>query len=368
MENQSPTVGIQQLITMFLFSVRAEGRSPRTHEYYEKLLKHFTKYAHQRHWPDDAPIDAPKVREFLAWISTRIYDYTPAKGDSRTVKGSPKTVWPYFKTLRRFFNWAVDQGFLNDSPVRLIRFKSPPQAPIEPYSEEEIKRLIGLFDEDIKRGSRLLGFRNKAMLMLFLDSGLRRKELAELKLGDLNIDQCFVRIVGKGGRPDWCPFSPSTARTIMHYLMERKSTARSDALWIRSDGLPLTIESVGAWFEKAKKRAGIYGTGRIHRQRHTAALQYLRGARDSFLLQLFLRHKDLTMSRRYTQGLQREEAISAHRNGGSPVMALVALPSMIKRGYDKKLAIGSIAAGGALGILIPPSVTMIFFPPSPVCQ
>ena len=138
-------------------------------------------------------------------------------------------------------------------------------------------------------------------------------------MGDLNIGQCFVRIVGKGGRPDWCPFSPSTARTIMHYLIKRKSTARSDALWIRPDGLPLTTEGVGARFEKAKKRANIYGTGRIHRLRHTAALQYLRGARDSFLLQLFLRHKDLTMSRRYTQGLKYEEAVVAHRNGASPV-------------------------------------------------
>jgi len=168
MENQSPTVGIQQLITMFLFSVRAEGRSPRTHEYYEKLLKHFTKYADQRHWPDDAPIDAPKVREFLAWISTRVYDYTSAKGASRTVKGSPKTAWPYFKALRRLYNWAMDQGFPLDNPTRFIRFKAPPQPPIEPYSEEEIKRLIGLFDETIQKGKRLLGLRDKAMLLLFL--------------------------------------------------------------------------------------------------------------------------------------------------------------------------------------------------------
>jgi integrase len=62
--------------------------------------------------------------------------------------------------------------------------------------------------------------------------------------------------------------------------------------------------------------------GCLHKLRHTAALQYLRGAKDSFLLQLFLRHESLEMSRRYTRGLKAEEAIEAHRNGASPVEGL----------------------------------------------
>ena len=71
-----------------------------------------------------------------------------------------------------------------------------------------------------------------------------------------------------------------------------------------------------------KKRAGVNGSGGVHRLRHSAALQYLRGAKDSFLLQLFLRHESLEMSRRYTRGLKTEEAIEAHRNGASPVESL----------------------------------------------
>ena len=79
---------------------------------------------------------------------------------------------------------------------------------------------------------------------------------------------------------------------------------------------------MNSWFKRLKERAGVNASGGVHRLRHTAALQYLRYARDSFLLQLFLRHEDLAMTRRYTQGLKVEEAIAAHRNGASPVEGL----------------------------------------------
>lgn len=77
-----------------------------------------------------------------------------------------------------------------------------------------------------------------------------------------------------------------------------------------------------SWFARLKKHGGVNGPGGVHRLRHTAALQYLRGARDSFLLQLYLRHESLEMSRRYTKGIKAEEAIQAHRNGASPVESL----------------------------------------------
>ncbi len=57
----------------------------------------------------------------------------------------------------------------------------------------------------------------------------------------------------------------------------------------------MSIDGLSLLFVRLKMRAGVNTPGRVHRLRHTAALQYLRGAKDSFLLQLFLRHEDLTM-------------------------------------------------------------------------
>lgn len=129
---------------------------------------------------------------------------------------------------------------------------------------------------------------------------------------------CF----GKGHKVGIVPFSPVVAKAIWIYTLERKPRAKSDRLFLTEEGTSFSSHGINSWFIRLKKRAGVNGLGGVHRLRHTAALQYLRGAHDSFLLQLFLRHESLEMSRRYTRGLKAEEAIEAHRNRASPVEGL----------------------------------------------
>ena len=160
------------------------------------------------------------------------------------------------------------------------------------------------------------------MLLLFIDSGLRRAEMVNLSLGDLDLDSRRVRVLGKGNKIGIAPFSPKTAKALWAWLMQRKLRARTDRLWITEEGQAFSANGLVSWFGRLKKRAGVNGHGGVHRLRHTAALQYLRAAKDSFLLQLFLRHESLEMSRRYTKGLKVEEAVTAHRNGASPVEGL----------------------------------------------
>jgi integrase len=237
-------------------------------------------------------------------------------------KAKPSTAWPYYRALRRLFNWTLEEGYLASSPLATIHFKPPPEPPVEGYTIDELRRFLAVCDLDIKTGAPFTGIRNKAMLLLFLDSGLRRAEMANLRISDLDLESRRVRVVGKGNRIGIAPFSPKTAKALWAWLIQRKLRAKTDCLWITEEGNAFSIEGLVSWFSRLKKRAGVSGPGGMHRLRHTAALEYLRGARDSFLLQLFLRHESLEMSRRYTHGLKAEEAIEAHRNGASPVERL----------------------------------------------
>jgi len=203
-----------------------------------------------------------------------------------------------------------------------IHFKPPPEPPVEGYTIDKLKRLLAVCDLDIRTGARFCGIRNQGMLLLFVDSGLRRAELANLRLSDLDLESRRVQVLGKGNKIGIAPFSPRTAKALWAWLMQRRSRAKTDRLWITEEGQAFSVNGLVSWFTRLKKRAGVNDPGGVHRLRHTSALQYLRGAKDSFLLQLFLRHESLEMSRRYTQGLKTEEAIIAHRNGASPVEGL----------------------------------------------
>lgn len=220
------------------------------------------------------------------------------------------------------FNWAVEEGYLKSTPLATIHFKQPLAPPVEGYTLDELKRLLGVCDLDIRTGALFTGTRNKTMQLLFIDSGLRRSEMAHIRISDIDLESRRVRVLGKGNKVGIAPFSAKTAKALWIWLVERKARAKTDHLWITEEGNAFSVEGLVSWFDRLKMRAGITGPGGIHRLRHTAALQYLRTAKDSFLLQLFLRHESLEMSRRYTHGLKTEEAIQAHRNGASPVESL----------------------------------------------
>ncbi len=317
-------IGLHDLVEGFLFSLRAEGKSSGTIDYYSYLLRPLLSYATEQHWLDSAlSLDVSRLREFLSWIATRNFELKVANNGGKVLKkAKPSTAWPYYRALRRLFNWAVEEGYLDSSPLATIHFKSPPEPPIEGYTIDELKRLLTVCDLDIKTSACFTGIRNRAMLLLFVDSGIRRAEMANLSLSDLDLESRRVRILGKGNKIGVAPFSPKTAKALWAWLIERKPRAKTDRLWITEEGQPFSTEGLVSWFSRLKKRAGVNGPGGVHRLRHTSALQYLRGAKDSFLLQLFLRHESLEMSRRYTQGLKQEEAIEAHRNGASPVEGL----------------------------------------------
>ena len=322
MKQYTKTIRLDSLVEGFLFSLQAEGKAPRTHEYYSKLLRHFLDYARGRGWNDNRTLDAQRAREFLAWTASRTYEHTAGNGTRLLRKGKPTSAWPYFRALRRLFNWAVEEGFLEVSPLAKTHFKSPSAPPVEPFTQDELKRLLAVCELDIRSGARFTGLRNRAMLLVFLDSGLRRAEMASLKLRDLRLDARRVTVIGKGNKVGIVPFCPKTAKTIWFYLVDRENRAMCDSLWVTEEGRAFSVDGMDSWFDRLKQRAGVTSLGCLHKLRHTAALQYLRGAKDSFLLQLFLRHESLEMSRRYTRGLKAEEAIEAHRNGASPVEGL----------------------------------------------
>jgi len=315
--------GLPYLVEGFLLSLQAEGKAPRTYEYYSKLLQHFLRYIADEHWDTDInQLDTRQMREFLSYVASRNYEYSAGNGARIVKRSKPTAAWPYFRALRRLFNWAIEEGLIEESPIAKIHFKAPNAAPIEPYSQSDLKKLLSQCDLDIKSGSRFTGVRNRAMLLLFLDSGIRKAEMAGLKLKQLNLKDKTLTVIGKGSKVGIVPFCPKTAKAIWFYLAEREARAKCDYLWITEEGKAISIDGIDSWFNRLKSRAGVTTSGCLHKLRHTAALQYLKGAHDSFLLQLFLRHKSLEMSRRYTQGLKVEEAIIAHRNGASPVEQL----------------------------------------------
>jgi site-specific recombinase XerD len=310
------TLSLFSLVQGFIYSLTAESKSLATIHYYQGNLRRFLWYADTHNWPKDPRmIDTWKLREFLTYAGTARNRWGAiGNGSENCREPSRKGGWRYYRCLRYFFNWAVSEGYLKVNPIIKIKPKAPREQPIEPYSQEEMKKLIMVCDQDYSNGAAFLGARHKAVILLFVDTGMRLSELGNLKLEHISIETGRAVVTGKGNQQRVVAFSSTTKKCLWRYLSIREKIVHEEArewLWITEEGKRLSVTGLHTAFIRIKKRSGVSSKGLVHKLRHTFALNALRGLKDPTLLQLLLGHKSLEMTRRYTQGLKIEEALAA---------------------------------------------------------
>jgi len=184
---------LPRLVQGFTLTVAAEGKSPKTVSFYEGNLTRFLWYARSHGFPEAVNQLTPHhIREFLVYVrdAEHRWGLSGNGSESSAGKASYTTLWHYYVSLCRLFRWAEDEGFMGDSPMANIKLRRPEKKVIEPYTREELKALVRVCQHDINNGSPFLGTRNKAIILVFLDSGIR--------LSDINTETGQVKVLGKG--------------------------------------------------------------------------------------------------------------------------------------------------------------------------
>ncbi len=309
-----PGTPLRSLAKGYVLTHQTEGSSPRTVEYYQGALDRFLWYAQRQEWLDDARLLTQwQIREFLGYVATEIHrwDKKGNGSESSSRRASPRTVHHYYSVLRAFFNWAVKEDFLTESPVAKVRLPKPQQKVIRPYTVEQIKRMLQVCDHDYQHNAKFLGSRNKATILILLDSGLRVSELANIKLPDIDVERGWIKVVGKGTKERVVHIGKVAQKALWRYLMYHGENNRQE-LWLSEEGGPLQASGIQSAIDRLKKRAGINEEGCVHRFRHTFALSFLRADRNPFNLQYLLGHNSLEMVRHYTATLGMEDALKAH--------------------------------------------------------
>jgi len=319
-----PGTSLKSLVKGYLLTHQTEGSSPHTVEYYRGILKRFLWYAEKEGWPDDTRLlDEWHIREFLGYVGTEINRWSREGNgaESSSRKASSKTVHHYYSALRAFFNWIVKEGFLSGSPLTRVKVAKAKDKVIQPYSPDQIRRMLQVCDNDFQRNAKFLGSRNKAIILMLLDSGLRLSELASIKLQDIDAERGWIKVVGKGAKERVVRIGKAAQKALWCYLMCRGEDNQQN-LWLSEERSPLRSSGIQSAIDRLKRRAGIIDeAGCVHRFRHTFALSFLRADRNPFNLQYLLGHNSLEMVRRYVATLGMEDALEAHTKA-SPADAL----------------------------------------------
>lgn len=162
------------------------------------------------------------------------------------------------------------------------------------------------------------GLRDEALLLFMLDTGPRANEVCTLAVGDVSWQQRLAKVVGKGAKERYVPFSAATAKAMQRYML-RARAGESDRLFLSEEGPALTTSGLLQLCQRIGHEAGV--ELHPHKCRHTFAISCLRSGASVFALQKTLGHTTLDMSLRYAS-VMTEDLVNNHKPH-SPVATLL---------------------------------------------
>ena len=185
----------------YLDTSRQEGKSKDTITLYGIVLRDYLNYNLA------VNPDAHDIRNFLISLQDR--------------KLKPSSVHVYYRTLKAFFNFLVREEILTRSPMVNIKAPKLPKVIIHPFSLEDIKRMLVVCG-----GRRFYDVRSRALILVFLDTGVRLFDMSGMKRSDYNANTGMIRVMGKGGKERVVPVGRNTQRALARYLFMRDDDLR----------------------------------------------------------------------------------------------------------------------------------------------
>ena len=208
-----------------------------------------------------------------------------------------KSITRNITSINNFFKYMI---ILNKIKVNPCEFISRPKLPKKLPNTLSIEEIDDLLDISLVN---VFDYRNKAMLELLYATGLRISELLNLKLNDIDMENCVVRCLGKGNKERIVPIGEYVLFYLSKYLEYRPKLSknkRSEYLFLNNLGGKLSRFSFFKLIKKLLKEKNINVDVSPHTLRHSFATHMLEYGADLRTIQELLGHSDIATTKIYT--------------------------------------------------------------------
>jgi site-specific recombinase XerD len=310
MGNGNDEVPVSQATTAMLESWgrSLHDRSPRTRALYLSVGRMFARHLTAKRGSDD--LTTVTRWDCEGWFA-----------DQRDAGLSAATLRSRWIALRTLYGWLLDVDEIDDNPMGKVHVSKPKLGPIPIPTDEDLRAVLATCS-----GKDLANRRDLAVLRLMAGSGLRLSECANLRTGDLDLNNRVVLVHGKGGRTRMVRFDPATADAVDRYvrIRGRHRDAASPWLWLGrargNDGFRFTRAGIATMVGRRAKLAGVDHIN-PHQLRHYFADRFLKAGGNEGDLQRLGGWESAEVMRRYGRAHAVERALAAY-DTAAPLTAL----------------------------------------------
>lgn len=215
---------------------------------------------------------------------------------------SPRSIARCLSALRSFYKFLREQNIRADNPVAAHRTPKIGRALPKDLSEQDVEALIQAPDINTP-----LGLRDRAMLEVLYACGLRVSELIHLRIDLINLNQGFLRVLGKGNKERLVPLGEISREWISTYIQESRPKIykfATDYLFLNQHGGLMSRQNFWYTIKRYALQAGIQSELSPHTLRHAFATHLLNHGADLRVVQMLLGHSDLSTTQIYTHVAQ----------------------------------------------------------------
>ncbi len=286
---------IKEIIPIYLDWLRAVGRSYYTIKAAKYCLRNLAKFLEE----EDAPLLENLTKEVLCEYQQELSFRLTAKGKPLTIRSQSQMLG----VVKSFTRYLKEQDYIISDPGNGVALpKKPKHLPKVILSKQEVCKLINAPDTQTNQG-----YRNRIVLEILYDTAIRRSELSDITLADIDIESGFIHVRGKGDKDRVVPLSKRVSSLVGSYIhfvrpeflpLYGKDTGY---LILNRWGGKMDPNSIWAIVKRCTHLAGIKKTVSTHTFRHTCATHMLKNGAPIRHLQEMLGHESLESTQLYTR-------------------------------------------------------------------
>jgi len=277
--------------------------TPKSRRWYGSKLTYFLKWCAQQDITEVAQLNKNHVYQFVAHL--RI---TPSERYGRLM--SSHTLHGYVRGIKSFLNWCVGDDLLSEKVTRKIAMPKRDEKVIAILSPDYITRLYAAAGQPDKRYPWFVD-RDRAILAVLLDTGIRANELCDLTLDrtHLTADDAYILVNGKGRKQREVGLGIKSRQLLHRYIHRSRPTSTYHNVFLTRASKPLGPEGLDRILYRIRDKASITDMGcAAHTYRHTFAVNYLKAGGDVYKLSRLLGHTSVVITENYLRAFKSRDA------------------------------------------------------------